>query len=441
MPAAIEVKDISKKFNIYRDRANTLKERAIFWNRQRIEEFWALRHVDITIPRGATVGLIGGNGNGKSTLLKIISKIFYPTTGQVIVNGRVATLLELGTGFHPDFSGRENIYLNASISGLSRREIDKRMTEIIEFAELEEFIDSPVRNYSSGMYMRLGFSISVHVDPDILLVDEVLAVGDVAFQKKCLEKINEFRRSGKTIVFVTHDMVLVQRICDSVVWLRDGMVVAEGSPMDVINKYLDSVASSEEQRMLREHQKKEDRAKFEISDSTPAAVGHEQDLEAGTVLPKPERWGSQSIKLTEVKMLNQAGEENYSFECGQPVTIVARYEIRAKVDDLVFGVGFFRDDGVQCYGTNTDIDRFKFKVDISSPAGVVECRVSNLYLLEGKYFLDIAAHTKDGLPYDYWKKCLDFRVFSRIPDAGITRLEHSWTITQIPASVNEDGGK
>ncbi|MBC7106771.1 MAG: ABC transporter ATP-binding protein [Firmicutes bacterium] len=238
---AIEVLDVWKKFRIYHDRAYSLKERLIFPHRNRHEDFWALKGVSLRVPRGATVGLIGRNGSGKSTLLKIVSRILYPTRGRVRVRGRVSTLLELGAGFHPDFTGRENIYLNASILGLTRREINGRLEKIIEFAELGEFIDNPVRNYSSGMYMRLGFAVAVHVDPDILLIDEVLAVGDLPFQEKCLKKIREFKERGTTIVFVTHVPRQVAELCDHAVWLDRGEVRLQGPAAEVARAYAEFV--------------------------------------------------------------------------------------------------------------------------------------------------------------------------------------------------------
>jgi len=234
---AIEVVDVWKKFRIYHDRVYSLKERFIFRNRQKTEDFWALKGVSLRVPRGATVGLIGRNGSGKSTLLKIISRILYPTRGRVRVHGRVSTLLELGAGFHPDFTGRENIYLNASILGLTRREINGRLEKIIEFAELGEFIDNPVRNYSSGMYMRLGFAVAVHVDPEILLIDEVLAVGDLAFQEKCLARIRELQGQGKTIIFVTHAPKQVAELCNLAVWLDRGEIRMQGPAAEVARAY------------------------------------------------------------------------------------------------------------------------------------------------------------------------------------------------------------
>lgn len=234
---AVEIHGVWKKFRLYHDKAVSLKERLIYWNRQKSEDYWALKDVTLSIPKGTTVGLIGRNGSGKSTLLKIISRILYPTIGEVRVNGRVSTLLELGAGFHPDFTGRENIFLNASILGLSHRETRERMKDIIDFAELGDFIDNPVRNYSSGMYMRLGFAVAVHVEPEILLIDEVLAVGDMAFQEKCLAKIRELQKRGTTIIFVTHVPKQVEELCVQAVWLEQGKIRMLGPAKEVAQAY------------------------------------------------------------------------------------------------------------------------------------------------------------------------------------------------------------
>lgn len=237
----IEIKDVSKSFKIYHDKATTLKERLLFLRSSKSDVFWALKDINLTIKSGKTVGLIGHNGSGKSTLLKLITKIIYPTTGEIITHGRVSSLLELGAGFHPDFTGRENIYINASIFGLSRREIDSKLESIIEFSELRDFIDSPIRTYSSGMYTRLAFSVAVHVSPDILLIDEILAVGDINFQKKCIAKIKEFKKKGVTMVFVSHNMNDVLEICDSVVWLDKGRMIEYGDTEAIAEKYLDEM--------------------------------------------------------------------------------------------------------------------------------------------------------------------------------------------------------
>ncbi len=234
----IEVIGVSKKFKRYHDKATTLKERLLMLRSSKSDTFWALQNIDLHINQGETVGLIGHNGSGKSTLLKLITKIIYPSEGQIKTKGRVSSLLELGAGFHPDFTGRENIYINASIFGLSKKEIDKKLDSIIAFSELEGFIDSPIRTYSSGMYIRLAFAVAVHVEPQILLMDEILAVGDANFQKKCIEKIKEFKKQGITIVFVSHNMEDVYEICDRVVWLDHGHIKAMGGTKEIGEQYL-----------------------------------------------------------------------------------------------------------------------------------------------------------------------------------------------------------
>lgn len=235
---AIEVVELWKSFRYYHDRAPGIKERVIFWGRERVEEFWALKNINLAVPKGATIGLIGRNGSGKSTLLKTISKILYPNKGEVRTNGRISTLLELGSGFHPDFTGMENIYLNASILGFTRKQIRDRINEIIDFSELEVSINEPVRNYSTGMYMRLGFSIAVHVDPEILLIDEVLAVGDLAFQEKCFKKLRELQEGGATIIFVSHSPQQVSGFCDRAVWLEQGEIKKIGKAKEVTDAYV-----------------------------------------------------------------------------------------------------------------------------------------------------------------------------------------------------------
>jgi len=233
----IEIKNMNKEFVVYGDRANTLKEKIIRLNNSKKEVRRVLKDINLKIKKGETVALIGVNGSGKSTLLKLITKIIYPTTGKIKVDGKLTSLLELGAGFHSDFSGRENIYFNASIFGLSREEIDKRVDDIIEFSELEEFIDNPVRTYSSGMYMRLAFSVAINVDADILLIDEILAVGDQHFQDKCLNKMLELKKQGKTMVFVSHSASSVKFLCDRAVWLSDGMVRMDGETSKVLEEY------------------------------------------------------------------------------------------------------------------------------------------------------------------------------------------------------------
>ena len=234
----IIVSHVYKTFDVYLDKANSMKEKLLFWKRNRKETRQVLKDVDLKIKNGEAVALIGVNGSGKSTLLKLMTKIIYPNKGKIITNGKLTSLLELGAGFHPDFSGRENIYFNASIFGLTKKEIDNRLDQIIEFSELGNYIDNPVRTYSSGMYMRLAFAVAINVDADILLIDEVLAVGDQHFQEKCIAKMKELKTEGKTMVFVTHSMDVAKDLCESGIWICDGKVKMDGPSSEVAEAYL-----------------------------------------------------------------------------------------------------------------------------------------------------------------------------------------------------------
>lgn len=237
MTYAIEIENLWKKFRLYHDRARSLKEKLLFRQRAKHLEMWALKDINLRVKKGAMLGLIGQNGSGKSTLLKLLTRIIYPTRGKIRITGKISSLLELGAGFHPDFSGIENIYMNASIFGLTRREIDNKLNAIIDFSELEEFIHNPVRTYSSGMYMRLAFSVAINVQPEILLIDEILAVGDEGFQKKCFDKMESFKTEDITIVIVSHELASIEKFCDRVIWLHDGEVIQDGDPAGVIAAY------------------------------------------------------------------------------------------------------------------------------------------------------------------------------------------------------------
>lgn len=236
---SIIVENVYKTFNVYLDKANTIKEKLLFlFSRNKKQKREVLKGISLKIKKGEVVALIGTNGSGKSTLLKLLTKIIYPNKGKIETNGKLTSLLELGAGFHPDFSGRENIYFNASIFGLTKKEIDSRLEDIIEFSELKDFIDSPVRTYSSGMYMRLAFSVAINVDADILLIDEILSVGDEHFQNKCFEKMLELKKQGKTMVFVTHSMGTIKRLCDRAIWLKDGLIRMDGNTEEVVDEYI-----------------------------------------------------------------------------------------------------------------------------------------------------------------------------------------------------------
>ncbi|MEG1300970.1 MAG: ABC transporter ATP-binding protein [Erysipelotrichaceae bacterium] len=252
---AIEVTHMSKTFKRVFDKPNTLKERLLFWNRSKPELFHVLNDININIIKGETVALIGTNGSGKSTLLKLMTKILYPNKGKVETQGKLTSLLELGAGFHPDFTGRENIYFNASIFGLTKKEINKRVDQIIEFSELGSFIDNPVRTYSSGMYMRLAFSVAINVDAEILLIDEILSVGDQHFQEKCFAKLEELRDSDKTIVIVSHSLDTISKLCNRAIWLYEGSVMEDGNTKEVIKDYLDRVVLDHKKKVIKVEKK------------------------------------------------------------------------------------------------------------------------------------------------------------------------------------------
>lgn len=235
---SIEIKNLSKKFRIYSERNQSLKSALMRGKIAKYKEFWALKDVSLDIKAGQTVGLVGGNGSGKSTLLKTLAKIYWPDEGSITYSGRMSALLEVGSGFHPELTGRENVYLNGSILGMKKKEIDDRFERIVEFSGISEFIDQPVKNYSSGMYVRLGFSVAIHVEPEILVIDEVLAVGDVSFQAQCFERIRELKSLGTTIVLVSHDLNAVESLCDQVAWINKGKLESYGAPSKVINQYL-----------------------------------------------------------------------------------------------------------------------------------------------------------------------------------------------------------
>ena len=266
---AIEVRHMSKQFKIEYDKANTLKEKLIFWKHHDVEYHQVLKNINLNIKKGETVALIGTNGSGKSTLLKLMTKIIYPNEGSIDIDGKLTSLLELGAGFHPDFTGRENIYFNASIFGLTKKDIDKRIDEIIEFSELGHYIDNPVRTYSSGMYMRLAFSVAINVDADILLIDEILAVGDQHFQEKCYSKLEELKNSGKTIVIVTHSLDVVKKLCHRAIWIYKGEFRLDGDPVYVIDEYLEQVAKDHKEERKKAIAEGKETAKAVLMIDTP----------------------------------------------------------------------------------------------------------------------------------------------------------------------------
>jgi ABC-type polysaccharide/polyol phosphate transport system ATPase subunit len=403
---------------------SALLQRSILRELQPTETFEALNDVSFTVPKGSTFGVIGRNGSGKSTALKLVAGITKPTSGTVQVAGRISALIELGAGFHPEISGRENVFINGIMLGLTKREITNRFDEIVDFAEMREFIDAPVKTYSSGMYMRLGFAVAIHVDPDVLLVDEVLAVGDEGFTHKCLDKFSEFKRRGKTILLVTHSLGLVERFCDEAVWLDHGRKLSEGDPKRVIGAYLIDVESAEEGYLATEDAKARDEVAALDIPATPA-VDTVNEMSPQNMFQAGEgRWGSGGIAITGVTLRDAAGDAGHVFHSGEVMAIEISLRAEHPCDDFVFGIAMFNSDGTCVYGTNTDIE--KYDAAQLSGDGTVRFVIDALDLTEGTYKLDVAVHKKEGAPYDYHRLLYTFRVKSQVKDTGIYRPRHHW---------------
>lgn len=416
---AIEVRGVHKTYRRYGRRKSfgTLKSAILSGRLARDlkadQTFEALKGVSFDVPAGKTLGIVGRNGSGKSTLLKLIAGIGRPNAGSIRVNGRVSALIELGAGFHPEISGRDNVFINGMMLGLSKREVAERFDGIVRFAELEEFIDAPVKTYSSGMYMRLGFSVAINVDPDVLLVDEVLAVGDEAFTHKCLDKFADFRRRGRTVLLVTHSLDMVARFCDEAIWLDHGTIRSHGDPRRVIDAYLLDVAAAENQDLARRQ-----------SGAAAAAGGEEpQDLMKAAA----GRWGSREAEITSVEFVGGSGAPAHVFESGEPMAIRIRVRAHQRLEDFVFGVALFTADGVCCYGTNTDIEG----AEPQEFAGEAEVGflIDSLCLVAGTYTVDVAVHRRNGVPYDYHRSLYTIRVTSKLNETGIVRPPHRWTFS------------
>jgi ABC-type polysaccharide/polyol phosphate transport system ATPase subunit len=435
---AIELVNVSKIYRRYGGKQfSTLKsallQRSILRDLQPSETFPALTGVSFAVPKGATYGVMGRNGSGKSTALKLVAGITKPTSGTVRVEGRISALIELGAGFHPEISGRENVFINGIMLGLTKREIQERFDEIVDFAELREFIDAPVKTYSSGMYMRLGFAVAINVNPDVLLVDEVLAVGDEGFTHKCLDKFAEFKRSNKTILLVTHSLNLIERFCDEALWLDGGRAMSHGDPKRVVGAYLTKVEEGEEKLLAQTTARAVEEASRPGRDGQEGKGGPEQPA-AQPVDPTSDmfqategRWGSREVEITDVTFLDRAGQPSFVFHSGDPIAVRIKVRATQPVDDFVFGFGIFNADGICCYGTNTYLE----ELTPQRLAGEAEATfaIESLDLVEGTYKLDIAVHKIDGFPYDYHRLLYTFRVKSRVHDVGIYRPRHHWTFS------------
>jgi len=435
-PVAVEARDLSKVYRRWgRTRAfGTLKSALLGRGFGKVlepsETVSALSAVSFDVRRGETFGVIGANGSGKSTLLKLVAGLFKPTSGTLRVDGKVSALIELGAGFHPEISGRENVVINGVMLGLTRREIERKLPSIIEFSGLSEFIDEPVKTYSSGMYVRLGFAVAVHVDPDVLVVDEVLAVGDEAFARRCLDTIKEFSARGKTIFFVSHSLALVEELCDRVLYLSGGRVAGLAEPREMLAAYRLDVSAGEGTRLLAEHAVEQASLRAEESVPVPGPATASAPETASEVEAPPaeraRRWGDRSATIDGVRLLGAAGDERYAFRTGEPVTVEIEATPARPLSDFVFGVGLFTPEDVCVHGTNTEIDGF-MPGEFDGPARV-RLAIGSCDLGPGTYLIDVAVHARNGTPYDYWRGACRFRVDSPRPEAGIWSPERSWSI-------------
>ena len=423
---AIEVKDVVKKFKIYFDKGHTLKEKTLFRGRRKYEERKVLNGISFEVKKGEAVGLIGSNGCGKSTTLKLLTKIMYPDSGQIEMCGRVSSLIELGAGFHPDMSGRENIYINASIFGLSKKEINSRMEDIIAFSGLRDYLDNPVRTYSSGMYMRLAFSVAINVDADILLIDEILAVGDANFQAKCFDKLREIQFHGTTIVLVAHDTSAIEGFCSKAIWINKGKIAEQGKAGEVVDAYLafmngKKIEELHKMEELHEHKikdlHKEEKRKKDTKEikQKEAKTNETEDTN---------HFGRMDIEIDRAEMINENGEAATIFQTGEYLKINIYYKVNKPLTEYVFGVGIYNLNGETLYGNNTQLDHIR--IPHTNNEGCVIFHLKNLPLLSGKYILNVGIVDTDGTPLDFYRNYCTFDVVSKDRSTGYFSIEHSW---------------
>lgn len=405
MTVEIEFDNVTKRFRMERDRPRAFQDLFISLARRKKTDrdwFLALRDVSFQIKRGETVGLIGSNGAGKSTALKLISRIISPTCGNVTANSRVTALLELGAGFHPDLTGRDNIFLNGAVMGLSRKQIKSKLDEIIAFSEIEDFIDVPVKDYSSGMYARLGFSVAVHLDPEILLIDEVLAVGDQAFQQKCNERMTELRKSGVTMLFVSHSLEAVQQVCQRAIWLDHGRVQMDGAVRNVTREY---------HRALLER-------RFAHHD--------EADLK--------NRPGSGEARVLRVELLNKESVPNTMFATGDLLIVRMFYRAKRQIEKPQFGLAIHHaQTGAHMSGPNNT--QWGYEIESIEGEGFVDFRIADLPLLAGDFDLTIAVWDWNGVHcYDHWEQARRFTVISNplLQQYGLVNLKGEWEHSRLP---------
>ena len=466
---AIEVLNVQKHFKVYKDKGHMLLEMLIHLNRNKYEMREVLRGISFDVKKGESVGLIGKNGCGKSTTLKLLTKILRPNGGTIDIQGRVCSLIELGAGFHPDMSGRENIYINASIFGIKAKEVDQRLNDIIRFSELEEFIDNPVRTYSSGMYMRLAFSVAINVDADILLIDEILAVGDNAFQTKCFNKLKSLKDQGTTIVIVSHALGQVERLCDRAIWIDEGRIRDDGPARKVCKEYLEKMEESrleraeleyrmeleeqkkreleeekrkketeqqqKEQKILQERKQKEEEKQKQLleekkrEEKKRKASCHDIATQCG---PDARREGNWKVKFTEVKLLDAKGNERLEFNPGEKIVIKMKYSAEQIGIKLNFIIGITRNDWLYCYGATSKDSTGSYY--LSGKNGDVEFTIDSLNLLGGIYFLDVRIRSEVDEVFDNIYSLIQFKVNKEEQrEYGLVTMKHSW--------INKNGEK
>lgn len=415
---AIRVKNVEKYFKVYMDKGNMLKERIIFANRNKYEKRQILNGISFDIPKGQAVGLIGRNGCGKSTTLKMLTKILKPNAGEVEVNGRVSSLIELGAGFHPDMTGRENIYINATIFGLDKEEIDARLDDIIRFSELEDYIDNPVRTYSSGMYMRLAFAVAINVNADVLLIDEILAVGDVSFQKKCFERLKEIKEEGTTIVIVSHSMEQLYSICDRLIWIEKGRILEDGEPKLIGMHYLDSMEDDRIARLANESKEKL------VDDRGRSILELTQNVH-----PEARRDGTHKVKFTSVNLYDKDGNPCQTFSTGDKAVLKLGYETGLDSPKVNFNMDFVKDNWQYCYGSC--FTKPGDGLPVLKKSGTVTFTIDKLMLLPGKYYLDVGINGEDGELYDNVRNIMQITIRNYVHNEfGPCTFEHDWEIEQ-----------
>lgn len=420
MTEAIVTKNLGKKYIISHEKEAMVRHILPgFLKIKNYEAFWALQDINLKINKGECLGIIGRNGAGKSTLLNILAGVTFPTLGLVKINGKISAILSLGAGFHPELTGEENIYLNASILGLRLKEIKERFKEIIEFSGLNNFIDAPLKTYSAGMYMRLGFSIAAHIDFDILLIDEILSVGDISFQEKCLNKLKEFRRLGKTLIMVSQSPFLLQELTDRIILLEKGNLRLQGMPKEV-NAYYEEMMAVKEAKYTQA-----------VDTNSPVPIGNLPNAESEKKKEDPKSgWGTKrgtgDVRIKRVRFLNPRGKEEFIFETGSRLKVWVDFTVLNEVKDPHFGIAIFKDDGTYCYGPNTRFDGIKIP-RLKKGEGWFSLEYRELNLLPGNYKVSVAIWEKDEkFAYDYHYAYYKFEVVSDKEGHGVLYLDHKW---------------